>query len=418
MEDAVRETAADTRRERLALEHHAAALLQHEVDIDQQLKRVERQIDEALQSGVGAQSMPPPDARLPPHWGQAPAAQTSELRELPIEAWIDQRVEAVNYPHPEQSSADNIVRQQQLQELMRDVGLDMQSGAHEVDERDRLAEDMGFPTVVSWNSEGYDQLPFDEETAELLDLDLDGAQDYDALDLPAMPTSAEELASLIKDSEDLRRATSTDLATGMLGPFIKMEAGSTGDVAGHQGLADSLSAQQRAALVGPSVDTLIQLRAINKRKAEEELSKDNKQPLVDAARTLHCSFAGCNYKASKPRYLREHERVHTGERPYKCPWPGCTYAAAGQGHISRHIRTHTGVKPYACKEPGCTYATSQSGHLRTHMRTHSGERPFKCTVPGCTYAAGRRGHLLRHIKARHSAAASGAASGDAMTPTA
>jgi hypothetical protein len=328
---------------------------------------------------------------------------------------MEQRVvedrNAVNNAVPERLSADDAIRQEQLQELFGDIGQGLQSGEHEVDERDRLAEDMGFPTVVSWNSEGYDQLPFDDETAELFDLELDSAQDYDALDLPAMPTSAEELASLIKDAEDLQSAASSDM------PFvgsIKMEAGTTSDAAGYQGLAGSVTGQT-AVVVGPSVDSLIQLRAINKRKAEAELNKDIKQPLVEGARTLHCSFSGCNYKASKPRYLREHERVHTGERPYKCPWPGCTYAAAGQGHISRHIRTHTGVKPYACKEPGCAYATSQSGHLRTHMRTHSGERPFKCVVPGCTYAAGRRGHLLRHIKARHGATPGGATSDDATT---
>eukprot|EP01052_Picozoa_sp_SAG31_P005841 SAG31_NODE_263_length_18841_cov_17.270996_9_plen_721_part_00 len=94
----------------------------------------------------------------------------------------------------------------------------------------------------------------------------------------------------------------------------------------------------------------------------------------DAARTqaIHpCTHPGCGYVASQRRYLKEHLRVHSGDRPYKCTWPGCTYASAGSGHVARHMRTHTGERPYTCPVQGCDYAASQSGHLRTHMLVHS-----------------------------------------------
>ena len=441
----------ETHRERLALEHHAAAFREDEEAIDQQLKQVTLEIGAVLHSGVTGAPLdrlssdenvrqhqlggllgevdhelqagvdcnprlqPPVHEPFPVHWGEPPPNQARDLRELPggygvgnstLAAWIEQRM--AEDLGTSRLSTDVTLRQQQLQELFGEFDLGLQVGIkQEIVEHDVGPPEEDFPRVTSWNSDRsdmFDHLPlsgFEDENVDfaLLDLDVDGQQDFDAHDLPAMVASAEELTTLLKDAADLERTTSTE------SPSLAAAR----DLAGHRALSASVHAQSTAVVCppcGPSADSLKQLRAIHKRKAVEELMKDSKQALLDITRPLQCSFAGCNYKASKPRYLREHERVHTGERPYKCPWAGCTYAAAGQGHISRHIRTHTGVKPYACKEPGCGYATSQSGHLRTHMRTHSGERPFKCNVPGCTYAAGRRGHLLRHMKI-HSAGGGG-----------
>jgi hypothetical protein len=47
---------------------------------------------------------------------------------------------------------------------------------------------------------------------------------------------------------------------------------------------------------------------INKRRA-------TKPPVADGLRPFQCSHPGCDYAAAKRRYLIEHERVHSGERP-------------------------------------------------------------------------------------------------------
>ncbi|MBD5001455.1 hypothetical protein GUF49_07860, partial [Xanthomonas citri pv. citri] len=80
-------------------------------------------------------------------------------------------------------------------------------------------------------------------------------------------------------------------------------------------------------------------------------------------------------KPNKPRSGAVNERVH-------CEMCEKTFSCAA--NLRDHMRLHTGQKPFKCTE--CDMEFAQRSNWRLHRRVHTGEKPYMCGICGKTFA--------------------------------
>lgn len=75
---------------------------------------------------------------------------------------------------------------------------------------------------------------------------------------------------------------------------------------------------------------------------------------------------------------------------HQCPF--CSYSTNNATHIKDHRRIHTGERPYVCNI--CSKSFVQKSYFTVHMRHHTGERPFSCFKCKKTFI--QKSHLNKH----------------------
>jgi uncharacterized Zn-finger protein len=78
--------------------------------------------------------------------------------------------------------------------------------------------------------------------------------------------------------------------------------------------------------------------------------------------------------------------------------PVCQQTFTRRTGLVNHQRTHTGEKPYTCKIAGCDQTFKQQGDKTRHEEAQHGEKTFICgdSTWGCGKAFGRKDGLLEH----------------------
>uniref|UniRef100_A0A7M4G0W4 C2H2-type domain-containing protein n=2 Tax=Crocodylus porosus TaxID=8502 RepID=A0A7M4G0W4_CROPO len=98
-----------------------------------------------------------------------------------------------------------------------------------------------------------------------------------------------------------------------------------------------------------------------------------KHRLVHSDRRPHrCRACGKQFKL--PGDLAKHGKVHSAEAPFTCETCGKRFKRTSC--LIKHLRIHTEEKPFPCLHCGKRFKWEAS--VKEHQRIHSGEKPFRC----------------------------------------
>ena len=102
----------------------------------------------------------------------------------------------------------------------------------------------------------------------------------------------------------------------------------------------------------------------------------------------------CQSCFSDSNALTNHNRVHTGERPFKCTFKACKKSFRTKTLLGIHLSIHTGEKKYQCNYCNKRFAVKQGRDV--HERIHTGVRPYKCRFKNCKKRFAQSGNRNKH----------------------
>lgn len=113
-----------------------------------------------------------------------------------------------------------------------------------------------------------------------------------------------------------------------------------------------------------------------------------------------CKYCAKTFKVQSA--VQRHERIHSGDRPFKCDFAGCNKAFAQKEMLKRHSSIHLSMDEAPFKCSFCKRGFRQKAPLSVHIaKEHSEDSQASthaCTICHKTFAhsSGLSRHLLIH----------------------
>lgn len=87
---------------------------------------------------------------------------------------------------------------------------------------------------------------------------------------------------------------------------------------------------------------------------------------------IECSKCGKKLKSKKTFLVHKRSHYDVSDRRFKCSHPNCSKAFNFKAHLENHERVHSGYKPYGCNQ--CSSSFAQIYQLTLHNRKHDREK--------------------------------------------
>ena len=118
------------------------------------------------------------------------------------------------------------------------------------------------------------------------------------------------------------------------------------------------------------------------------LARQSNLPSSNGVQLFSCSW--CIKSFRRRDHLKNHIKVHTGEKSHSCSL--CDKSFANYEKLKIHCRIHTGERPHNCSLCDKSFASSEK--LKIHCRIHTGEKPFSCSE--CSRSFTQISHLKQY----------------------